>query len=162
MTLALPNIGMAVTTDIGNPKDIHPKNKQDVGKRLAMVALHDVYALPGEYTGPVYQSMKPEGNQIELSFTHTGSGWLVKDKYGYLKGFEIAGTDKKFHFAKAMIKNDKIMVFSDDVLQPVAVRYNWCDDASEGNLFNKENFPAAPFRTDSWDGVTIKNKYSLN
>ena len=162
MTLALPNTGMAVTTDIGNPKDIHPKNKQDVGKRLAMVALHDVYALPGEYTGPVYQSMKPEGNQIELSFTHTGSGWLVKDKYGYLKGFEIAGTDKKFHFAKAMIKNDKIMVFSDDVLQPVAVRYNWCDDASEGNLFNKENFPAAPFRTDSWDGVTIKNKYSLN
>ncbi len=162
MTLALPNTGMAVTTDIGNPKDIHPKNKQDVGKRLAAIALHDVYAQQGEYTGPVYQSMKTEGNQIEISFTHTGSGWWVKDKYGYIKGFEIAGADKKFHFAKAMLKNGKIMVFSDDVLQPVAVRYNWSDDASEGNLFNKESFPAAPFRTDNWDGVTIKNKYSLN
>ncbi|NOT94201.1 sialate O-acetylesterase [Ferruginibacter sp.] len=161
MTLALPNTGMAVTTDIGNPKDIHPKNKQDVGKRLAFIALHDVYEQAGEYTGPVYQSMKATGNQIELSFTHTGSGWLVKDKYGYIKGFEIAGADKKFHFAKAMIKNDKLIVFSDDVLQPVAVRYNWADDASEGNLFNKENFPAAPFRTDDWQGVTFKSKYSL-
>lgn len=162
MSLTLPNTGMAVTTDIGDPKDIHPKNKQDVGKRLALIALHDAYAQTGEYTGPVYQSMKININQIELSFTHTGSGWLVKDKYGYIKGFEISGADKKFHFAKAMIKNDKLIVFSDTVLQPVAVRYNWADDASEGNLFNKENFPAAPFRTDNWDGVTIKIKYSLN
>jgi sialate O-acetylesterase len=162
MTLALPNTGMAVTTDIGDPKDIHPKNKQDVGKRLALIALHDVYEQPSEYTGPVYQSMKVTGNQIELSFTHTGSGWLVKDKYGYIKGFEIAGADKKFHYAKAMIKNDKFIVFSDEVLQPVAVRYNWADDASEGNLFNKENFPAAPFRTDDWEDVTFKNKYSLS
>lgn len=162
MTLALPNTGMAVITDIGNPKDIHPKNKQDVGKRLALIALHDVYAQPGEYTGPVYQSMNTSGNKIELSFTHTGSGWQVKDKYGYIKGFEIAGADKKFHFAKAMIVNNKILVFSDEVTQPVAVRYNWSDDASEGNLFNKENFPAAPFRTDNWDGVTVKNKYGVN
>ncbi|MGG9963477.1 sialate O-acetylesterase [Ferruginibacter sp. SUN106] len=162
MTLSLPNTGMAVTTDIGNPLDIHPKNKQDVGKRLAAIALHDVYAQAGEYTGPVYQSMKTNGSQVELSFTHTGGGWLVKDKYGYIKGFEIAGADKKFYFAKAMIKNDKVIVFSDNVLQPVAVRYNWCDDASEGNLFNTNSFPAAPFRTDNWDGVTIKNKYSLN
>jgi len=88
----------------------------------------------------MYQSMKINGNQIELSFTHAGSGWLVKDKYGYIKGFEIAGANKKFHFAKAMIKNDRLLVFSDDVLQPVAVRYNWSDDASEGNLFNKEIF----------------------
>jgi sialate O-acetylesterase len=162
MTLALPNTGMAVTTDIGNPKDIHPKNKQDVGKRLAAIALHDVYSQAGEYTGPVYQSIKINGNQVELSFMHTASGWLVKDKYGYIKGFEIAGTDKKFYFAKAMIKDGKVIVFSDDVAQPVAVRYNWCDDASEGNLFNKENLPAAPFRTDNWDGITIKNKYSIN
>ena len=82
-------------------------------------------------------------------------------KYGYIKGFEVAGADKKFHFAKAIIVNDKITVFSDEVPQPVAVRYNWCDDASEGNLFNKENFPAAPFRTDNWDGITLKNKYSV-
>lgn len=162
MALSLPNTGMAVTTDIGDPKDIHPKNKQDVGKRLADIALHDVYGQSGEYTGPVYKNMRITGNQIELSFNHTGSGWLVKDNYGYIKGFEIAGTDKKFHFAKAIIKEDKIIVLCDDVLSPVSVRYNWADDASEGNLFNKENYPAAPFRTDDWDGVTIKNKYSIS
>lgn len=162
LTLSLPNTGMAVTTDIGDPKDIHPKNKQDVGKRLAFIALHDVYEQPGEFTGPVFQSAKTSGQQMELSFTHTGSGWLIKDKYGYIKGFEIAGADKKFYFARATIKGDRIVVLSDDVLQPVAVRYNWADDASEGNLFNKENFPAAPFRTDDWEGITFKNKYSIN
>ena len=162
MTLSLPNTGMAVTTDIGDPKDIHPKNKQDVGKRLAFIALHDVYGKPGEYIGPVYQSMTKAGGRIDISFSHTGGGWLVKDKYGYIKGFEIAGADKKFHFAKAMINGNKITVWSDDVPQPVAVRYNWADDASEGNLFNKEMLPTAPFRTDDWDGVTIKNRYMVN
>jgi sialate O-acetylesterase len=162
LSLSLAGTGMAVTTDIGDPKDIHPKNKQDVGKRLALTALHDVYGQAGEYTGPVYQSMSRTGNQIALAFKHTGSGWLVKDKYGYIKGFEIAGSDKKFHFAKAMIAGDKVVVFSDEVQQPEAVRYNWADDASEGNLFNKENLPAAPFRTDDWEGITFKNKYNLN
>ncbi len=161
MTLSLPNTGMAVTTDIGNPKDIHPKNKQDVGKRLAAIALHDVYQISGEYCGPVYQAMKQDGNKIEISFTHTGTGLMVKDKYGYVKGFEISGADKKFHYAKAWQAGDKIVVFSEEVSDPVAVRYNWADDASEGNLFNKEQFPAAPFRTDNWDGITIKNKYSF-
>ncbi|MBL7708304.1 MAG: 9-O-acetylesterase, partial [Chitinophagaceae bacterium] len=162
MTLSLPHTGMAVTTDIGDPKDIHPKNKQDVGKRLAYIALHDVYEKPGEYTGPMYQSMNKVGDRIDISFTHTGSGWLVKDKYGYIKGFEIAGADKKFHFAKALINGSKITVWCDEVPQPVAVRYNWADDASEGNLFNKEMLPAAPFRTDNWDGVTIKNRYIVS
>jgi sialate O-acetylesterase len=163
ITLSLPATGMAVTTDIGDAKDIHPKNKQDVGKRLALIALHDVYKQPGEFTGPVYQSMKVSGNQMELSFTHKGSGWLVKDADGAsIKGFEIAGADKKFLPAKAKIKGDKIIVFNDNVQQPVAVRYNWVDDASAGNLFNKENFPAAPFRTDNWEGVTYKNRYTIN
>ena len=162
MTLSLPNTGMAVTTDIGDPKDIHPKNKQDVGKRLAFIALHDLYGKQGEYMGPVYQSMNKIGDRIDLSFTHTGSGWLVKDKYGYIKGFEIAGADKKFHFAKALINGNKITVWCDEVPQPVAVRYNWADDASEGNLFNKEMLPAAPFRTDDWEGVTTRNRYIVN
>jgi sialate O-acetylesterase len=153
---------MAITTDIGNPADIHPKNKQDVGKRLASIALHDVYQQPGESNGPMYQSMKVEGNKIEITFTHTGTGWLVKDKYGYIKGFEIAGADKQFHYAKAMTQGDKIVVYSEGIPQPVAVRYNWVDDATEGNLFNKEQFPAAPFRTDDWEGVTAKNKYSIS
>ncbi len=162
LTLSLPNTGMAVTTDIGDANDIHPKNKQDVGKRLAAIALHHVYGQPGEYTGPVYQSMKAEARWITLSFTHVGSGWRVKDKYGYIKGFEIAGTDKQFHFAQAMIKNDQLVVWCDEVILPVAVRYNWADDAGEGNVFNKEGFPLAPFRTDDWPGVTEKNKYSIN
>ncbi len=161
MTLNLPHTGMAITTDIGNPADIHPKNKQDVGKRLASIALHDVYQQTGESNGPMYQSMKVAGNKVILAFSHTGTGWLVKDKYGYIKGFEIAAADKQFQYAKAMVEGDKIIVYADGISQPVAVRYNWVDDATDGNLFNKEQFPAAPFRTDEWEGVTAKNKYIL-
>lgn len=161
MALNLPHTGMAITTDIGNPADIHPKNKQDVGTRLASIALHDVYQQAGESTGPMFQSMKVEGNKVTLTFTHTGAGWVVKDKYGYIKGFEISAADKQFEYAKAMVEGNKIIVYADGIGQPVAVRYNWVDDASEGNLFNKEEFPAAPFRTDDWEGVTAKNKYTF-
>ncbi|MBS1511276.1 MAG: hypothetical protein JST86_10585 [Bacteroidetes bacterium] len=161
MTLSLPHTGMAVTTDIGNPKDIHPKNKQDVGKRLALIALHDVYGLQLVFSGPVYQSMEVKGSSVELSFTHTGNGWMVKDKYGYIKGFEMAGADKRFHYAKAEIKDDKIIVYCNEVAAPAAVRYNWCDDASEGNVFNKSGLPLAPFRTDNWEGITEKNKFHI-
>lgn len=161
MALSLPNTGMSVTTDIGNAQDVHPKNKQEVGRRLAKIALHDVYEIPGEFTGPVYQSMKTEGNHIELTFIHLGSGWLIKDKYGYINGFEIAGADKKFYYAKATLVGDKISVFNENVANPVAVRYNWADDASDGNLYNKELFPAGPFRTDNWDGITVKTRYSF-
>ena len=161
MTQSLPHTGMAITTDIGDPADIHPKNKQDVGKRLATIALHDIYQQTGESTGPIYQSIKVDDNKIILTFTHTSSGLLVKDKYGYIKGFEIAGADKHFHYAKAMVEGNKIIVFADGVTIPVAVRYNWADDASEGNLFNKDLFPAAPFRTDDWEGITLKNKYVI-
>jgi sialate O-acetylesterase len=161
MTLSLPHTGMAVTTDIGDPKDIHPKNKRDVGKRLALIALHDVYQLPGEYTGPVYQSHEIKSNRIVLTFTHTGSGLFAKDKYGYARGFEIAGNDKVFHYARAIIEGTTITLQSDAVMNPVSARYNWADDASEGNIFNKESLPMAPFRTDNWDGVTLKNKYGI-
>jgi sialate O-acetylesterase len=161
MALSLPNTGMAVTTDIGNPADIHPKNKQDVGIRLADIALHDVYKQTGEYEGPMYKSMTTKGNKITLTFTHTGSGLMTKDNSGSLNGFEIAGADKKFYAATATISGDKIIVSSDAVAQPAAVRYNWANDASAGNLFNKELFPAAPFRTDNWEGITVKNKYAI-
>ncbi len=160
-SLLLPNTGMAVTTDIGDAKDLHPKNKQDVGKRLASIALHDVYNVDGEYTGPVYQSMKVDGNKIILSFTHISEGWIVKDKYGYIKGFEIAGADQKFVFAKAMIDGDKIIVYQENIAQPVAVRYAWADDVSEANLFNNKMYPAAPFRTDNWREITDGIKYQL-
>ena len=156
MTLSLPNTGMAVTTDIGDAKDIHPKNKQDVGKRLAAIALNKTYGKNNVYTGPVYQSFKTEANKIAISFDHIGGGLLAKDKYGYLKGFEIAGADQKFHYAKAFIDGDKVVVMCDAVTNPVAVRYGWADDVGENNLFNKEGFPAAPFRTDTWKGITDK------
>ena len=162
MTLSLPHTGMAVTTDIGNPIDIHPKNKQDVGKRLAFIALHDVYQQQGEYIGPVFTSNKIEGSRVVLTFTHTGSGLVAKDKYGYIKGFEIAGADKKFYPASGIINGNTITVESNQVKNPVAVRYNWVDDASEGNVFNKEWLPMAPFRTDNWDGITVKNKYRID
>lgn len=161
LSLNVPNTGMAVITDIGEPKDIHPRNKQDVGKRLAAVALHNTYGQNNIFSGPVYQSMQTNGNKITLSFTSTGSGLTVKDKYGYIKGFEIAGTDQQFHYAKAYIDGDKVVVYTEDVNSPVAVRYGWADDNLEDNLFNKEGFPAAPFRTDNWKSVTEDRKYSV-
>ncbi|HVM89846.1 MAG TPA: sialate O-acetylesterase [Puia sp.] len=161
MTLALPNTGMAVTTDIGESHDIHPKNKQDVGKRLAAIALANTYAQPKEFSGPMYSNMKIDGSKIILSFTHVGSGLMAKDKYGYLKGFEIAGNDRQFHWAKAYISGDNIIVNADEVTNPVAVHYGWADDALEANLFNKDGFPASPFRTDSWKGITETVKYKI-
>lgn len=161
-TLSLPNTGMAVTIDIGESKDIHPRNKQDVGKRLAAIALHQPYQQAGEWSGPQYQSMRTVGNKIELSFSHTGSGFMVKDKYGYIKGFEIAGTDQQFHFAQAQVQGDKLVVSCDQVPAPVAVRYAWADDMPEANLYNKEGFPAVPFRTDSWKGITDQVRYTIN
>lgn len=161
ITLSLPNTGMAVTTDIGNPTDIHPKNKQDVGKRLAAIALHNVYAKENVCCGPTFESFRVAGNQVTISFTNIGSGLVAADKYGYLKGFEIAGDDKKFHYAKAFIQDDHIIVYCDAVRYPRAVRFGWADDAGEDNLFNKEGFPAAPFRTDDWKGITENQKYSI-
>jgi len=162
MTLSLPQTGMAVTTDIGEANDIHPRNKQDVGKRLAAIALHNVYGKSNEFNGPVYESMKMEGNKIRISFTHVGSGLLVKDKYGYVKGFEIAGSDQKFTYAKAWIEGNSIVVSSDQVSNPVAVRFAWADNPEDANLFNKDGFPAVPFRTDTWKGITEANKFKFD
>ncbi len=161
MTLSLPNTGMAVTTDVGEANDIHPRNKQDVGKRLAMIALHDTYQKDLVYQGPVYQSMQVEENKVILHFSNVGGGLMVKDKYGYLRGFEIAGEDQQFRYAKAFVEGDKVVVYADGVSQPGAVRYGWADDAGEDNLYNKEGFPAAPFRTDQWKGITENNKYKI-
>jgi sialate O-acetylesterase len=161
MTLSLPNTGMAVTTDIGDAKDIHPKNKQDVGKRLASIALNKTYGKANVYSGPVYQSHRQEGNKIIITFNNIGSGLNAKDKYGYLRGFEVAGADKIFYYAKAFIEADKVVVYSESVGLPVAVRFGWADDAGENNLFNKEGFPAAPFRTDEWKGITEEVKYGI-
>jgi sialate O-acetylesterase len=159
MTLSLPNTGMAVTTDIGNSTDIHPKNKQDVGKRLAVIALHNVYKKDIVYSGPMYQSMKVSGNKIIISFANIGGGLLSKK--GELKGFEISGLSGQFYPAVATIDNNKVIVESEMVKYPAAVRFGWKDDAGEDNLFNKEGFPASPFRTDKWKGITEGKKFAI-
>jgi sialate O-acetylesterase len=161
LTLSLPNTGMAVTLDIGEEKDIHPKNKQDVGKRLAAVALNKTYRKENVYNGPRYQSMKVEGNKVILTFNKPGGDLYANDPYGYLKGFEVAGSDKRFYYAKAFIQDDHVVVFCDSVPQPVAVHYAWADYPGDANLYNKEGFPAEPFRTDRWKGITEEAKYAI-
>ena len=158
LTLSLPNTGMAVTTDIGEAEDIHPKNKQDVGKRLALQALKNVYGKNVVHNGPVYKSMNVEGEKAILTFDTQGSKLVAKDKYGYLKGFSIAGADKKFYWAKAVIKGDQIIVYSENVSSPVAVRYAWANNPDDANLYNSQGLPASPFRTDEWEGITFKVK----
>ena len=153
-TLRLPKTGMSVTTDIGDAHDIHPKNKQEVGKRLAAIAMNDVYGIPQTDNGPVYDSVKFSKSQATLFFKSAGKGLLAKDKNGYLRGFEIAGSDRKFYFAKAFIVDNHIIAYSDSVINPVAVRYGWSNAPDDINLFNMDGFPASPFRTDNWPGVT--------
>ena len=100
-------------------------------------------------------------NKVRLTFSSIGTGLLAKDKYGYLKAFEVAGADKKFHFAKAWIEGNKVIVSAEDVASPVAVRFAWADNPEDANLFNKEGFPAVPFRTDDWKGITMESKFSF-
>jgi sialate O-acetylesterase len=155
MTLSLPNAGMAVIIDVGDAKDIHPRDKQTVGYRLAQVALARDYGKKIEYSGPMYKSMKVEGGAIRLSFDHIRGGLVAKG--GELVGFAIAGADKKFVWAKAKIDGNTVVVSSDSVAQPAAVRYAWADNP-KCTLYNKEGLPASPFRTDEWPGVTAQNK----
>lgn len=149
-SLSVPNTAMAVTIDIGEWNDIHPLNKKDVGKRLALAAQRVAY---GDTTvvasGPLFHSARVEGNRMILSFTEIGSGLIAKDG-GELRGFAIAGAERKFVWAKAMMEGDRVIVWSDQILRPVAVRYAWADNPEGANLFNKEGLPASPFRTDDW------------
>ena len=147
-TLSVLNTGMAVTIDIGEWNDIHPLDKEDVGKRLALAAQKVAYGIENiVYSGPIYQSMRIEKKRIILSFTNTGSGLMAKGS-GELKYFAISGPDKKFVWAKAIIKGNKVEVWNDAIPDPVAVRYGWADNPEGANLYNKENLPASPFKTD--------------
>lgn len=155
-TLALPNTGMATIIDIGDAKDIHPKNKQEVGRRLALIALAKTYGKKINYSGPVYQSNKVEGKQIRLTFGNTENGLKAADGAA-LNGFAIAGADKKFYWAKASIEGNQIIVRSDQVANPVAVRYAWGNNPV-CNLVSNDGLPASPFRTDTWQGLTFAKK----
>jgi len=148
MTLGLENTGMAVTIDIGDANDIHPKNKQDVGKRLALWARAKLYEEDIPYSAPLYDSYKIEDNKIRISFHHTSGGLKAKDNEP-LKGFAIAGADKKFYWADAVIDGNEIVVSSPSVSKPVAVRYAWAENPLN-NLYNGADLPASPFRTDDW------------
>jgi sialate O-acetylesterase len=155
-TLSLPQTGQALAIDIGEAGDIHPRNKQDVGYRLALEALKKTYNKNIISSGPMYESMRNEANAIKVSFSNKGAGLTAKgDKYGYLRGFSIAGADKKFVWAKARIEGDEVVVYSEEVKEPVAVRYAWCNNPGDANLFNVDGLPACPFRTDSWPGITV-------
>ncbi len=148
MTLSLPNTGMASAIDIGEANDIHPRNKQDVGSRLALNALKVSYGKDVVHSGPLFKSMEVDGSQIKISFDHIGSGLMVKDKYGYVNGFSIAGSDGVFKWAKAYLEDNQVIVYSPGVKSPVHVRYGWANNPDDLNLYNKEGLPANPFRTD--------------
>ena len=159
--LDIPGTGMAVITDIGAAKDIHPRNKQDVGWRLAQWALHQTYGKKNLVpAGPLFKNHKVEGSGIRLSFNYVGKGLMVGKKNGLeptaeVKGgklahFAIAGEDKKWFWAEATIDGDTVVVKSADVPKPVAVRYGFTTNPAKANLYNREGIPASPFRTDSW------------
>lgn len=146
-TLSVPNTGMAVAIDLGEWNDVHPDRKKEVGERLALAAEKVAY---GEknlvYSGPLYQSASIDGNKVIISFSNVGSGLITNDGEE-LNEFAIAGEDKKFVWAKAKIEGDKVVVWSDEVANPMHVRYAWADNPVNPNLYNKEGLPASPFQT---------------
>ena len=158
--LSIPNTGLAVTIDIGESKDIHPKNKQDVGKRLALWALAGPYGQAIEPSGPLYKGYSVEGSKIRVTFDHAKDGLMIGKKEGLapvvtdtqekLKWVEIAGQDQSFKRADAVIEGSELVVSSAEVASPVAVRYAFKQDPAGANLYNAQGLPASPFRTDSW------------
>jgi sialate O-acetylesterase len=149
--LSLPNTGLGVTIDDGDPDNVHPKDKEPVGERLALIAFANTYKQKLEYSGPRYKSMQIEGSSIRIRFTHADGGLLAKG--GPLEWFQIAGADQQFGPAEAVIDGDSIVVKSSAVPAPVAVRYAWDDYPLGCNLYNRAGLPAAPFRTDAWDAL---------
>lgn len=145
-TLQVPNTGMAVIIDLGDWNDIHPENKKDVGYRLALQARKLAYKENITASGPLYQSMQVQGNKVVLHFSNTDKG--LQCKGDTLQQFAIAGADKKFVWANAIIKNNTVVVWNDTIAQPVVVRYAWADNPQGANLYNKEGLPASPFTTE--------------
>ena len=156
MTLSLPQTGEAVIIDIGDTNNIHPKNKQDVGKRLAWIALKHDYGFKIDYSGPRYREIKIEGDKIRLSFDFA-EGLRTSDGKP-LARFEIAGENRKFVWATATIDGQEVVVYCESVKKPVAVRYAWANNPEGCNLTNRIELPASPFRTDDWPGITTGKK----
>ena len=179
MALKLPNTGQAVIIDVGETGNLHPRNKKDVGERLALIALAKDYGKAIPFSGPVYDSMKAESGKAILSFLHTDGGLTAKplpqtdvvsslanqtaplvrnSPNSQLEGFAICGEDRKWVWADAKIDGNNVIVWSDKVPSPAAVRYAWADNPT-CNLTNGSGLPASPFRTDDFPPVTLKGKY---
>lgn len=147
----VPNTGLAVTIDVGDPKNLHPPRKAEIGQRLALWALGTTYGQKIVYSGPIYDSMKVSRKEVHIRFQYVGDG--LEAHGDTLKGFAVAGADKKFHWADARIDGNEVVVSSKEVSAPVAVRYAWAG-SPECNLYNKNGLPASPFRTDDWPGAS--------
>ena len=148
--LSLPNTGRATTIDVGEADDIHPKNKQDVGTRLALVARTVAYGEQVPASGPTYRTHVLRGDTVVVSFSNAGSGLATRAGDEWVHGFELAGADRRFVWADARIVGDRVAVWSDRVPHPIAVRYAWTNNPDRADLYNREKLPAAPFRTDGW------------
>jgi len=160
MALSLPHTGMAVTIDIGEALDIHPRNKVDVGHRLGLAALKAAYDLDTVFQGPTVDHLVFAKDHVTVTYSDVGSGLISKDKFGYIRGFELAGSDKQFHWAKAEIVRGKVHVSCSTVVEPVAIRYLWSNNPGQIDLYNLEGLPALPFRSDDWPGGTIDRKFN--
>ena len=145
--LELPGTSMAVTIDLGDPNDIHPTNKMEVGRRLALAAQWRVYGIPGDYSGPIFASATPEGATMRVRFHHASPGLVAHHRP--VQSLEIAGPDKVFHVGTGRFDRDTLLISSPAVKQPVAVRYAW-SNAPAANLYDGAGLPAAPFRSDDW------------
>ena len=150
------NTGLVVTIDQGEADDVHPRNKREVGRRLARWALGTTYGREGAFSGPLFDRAVTEGNRIRIRFTHIGGGLAAADGK-QLRGFAIAGEDRVFHWAIAEARGTEVVVWSPEVREPAAVRYAWADNP-DCNLYSREGFPASPFRSDDWPGVTIDER----
>jgi sialate O-acetylesterase len=148
--LALPKTAQAVIIDIGDAKDIHPRNKLDVGTRLALAARHVAYGQPVEHVGPTHRSHIVRGREVVVRFDHVGGGLVSHASDGTVGGFAIAGADKRFVWADARIEGNTVIVSSPQVTAPVAVRYAWGNNPTKASLYSKAGLPAVPFRTDAW------------
>ncbi|MEJ7585971.1 MAG: sialate O-acetylesterase [Ferruginibacter sp.] len=160
--LSLPNTGMAVSIDIGEADDIHPKNKSEVGRRLGLTALKVAYHKTITGSGPSFQSMSIANDSIILHYQSGGGGLVTKNKYGYINGFQVAGADQKYYWAKAHLNKNSVVVYNSKVKNPVAVRYLWADNPGEIDLYNSAGLPAIPFRTDDWPLKTKGKLFSEN
>ncbi|WP_461534104.1 sialate O-acetylesterase [Sinomicrobium sp.] len=162
MAQHLPNTAMAVTIDIGEAEDIHPRNKLDVGKRLGALAMNLCYG--GKYAAqsPQFKDMERKGDSLFIRFTAATPALKTSDKYGYIRGFQLAAENRKFYWAKAFLRGDTVVVYTPGLHRPVAVRYGWSDNPGKLDLTDENGLPVAPFRSDDWklstDGVLFDSK----